>query len=417
MLSQQFNTLLFTYKAPLFVLLCLAGQILAWRFWLRRAAKPFHRLICHLVFIVFNLAWLFAFSALYFSGAAVDLTWTFFGRPAVAWQLAYILVILPLGTLASLLTAVIRLPLRLGKKPPVDFNFKKERRNLLKSAGGAAVAVILGGCGYGVIRQGSSPAVNRQTIVFPGLPRALDGFVIAQLSDLHLGLWSSQREIDRAAAVAAAAGPHLVVVTGDIIDRNPEFARLCFDPLKRFADVPYGVWGILGNHDHYTGPQRIASLLQSSGLINMLMDRQVRLPELPMSIIGLDDQGAHHFWMGTGALTGRKDDPDVLDFKKVKGPPPEPDDFVLLLNHRPEGLRQAGAHGCRLYLAGHTHGGQYQVPFRDQLNLASMFYKYSSGLYHENGCWLNVSRGLASVGVPFRLWAWPEVNLITLKRA
>ena len=57
------------------------------------------------------------------------------------------------------------------------------------------------------------------------------------------------------------------------------------------------------------------------------------------------------------------------------------------------------------------------MPFFKDLNLAAVFYRYSSGLYHEHPCWLNVSKGLGSVGLPFRVVAWPEIDVITLAGA
>ena len=416
MLSQQFNQLIHDYRAVLFLSVCLTGQILAWRMWLRLAGecRPVQRLI-HAAFIVFNLGWVFTVFTLYFGRNLTDTFLTWIVRPSVTWQTVHLLVIVPAAALGSVIIKVSRLLRQrpVGSEAPAD----QARRGFLKSAGAAGGLALLGVCGYGVYRQGRAPAVVRRTILVKGLPRQLDGFIIAQVSDIHLGLWASQAELDQALALVAAEKPHLAALTGDLVDRDPEFARLYHEPLKHLGGLPYGVWGILGNHDHYTGPEKIAALLDGQGL-TMLVDRQVNLDGLPLSIIGLDDQGAHHNWMGAEKpTTGEKDDPDVLNFKAVRGPSPRPGDFTILLNHRPEGFRQAAAHGCRLYLAGHTHGGQYQVPGHDQLNLAAPFYKYTSGHYQDHGADLYVSRGLAAVGIPFRLWAWPEVNILTLKAA
>lgn len=425
MLSQQFNQLLYDYRAVLFLILCLMGQLIGWRLWLRRAKHKEARLLVHLVFIVFNLAWVSTVILLYAGGNIMtDFFWTWIGRPGVSWQLAYILAILPLGALATLVLGLIS---RLGRfkrsqrtaqaeesnnsDEPVD----ESRRDLIKAAGTAGLLGILGTSAYGVVRQGRPPQVARLSIGFDDLPRELDGFKIAHLTDVHLGLWASQRELDQALALIAAEEPHLAALTGDLVDRNPEFAKLYREPLERLSGLPHGVWGVLGNHDHYAGPLRIAELLDGHGL-TMLVDRQVNLPGLPLSLIGLDDQGIHHSWMGSGPPSVDKEDLDVLKLEDLKGPAPRPGDFIILLNHRPEGFRQAARHGCRLYLAGHTHGGQYQIPRHDQINLAAAFYKYSSGLYQDHGAFINVSRGLAAVGIPFRLWAWPEISLITLRR-
>jgi predicted MPP superfamily phosphohydrolase len=218
----------------------------------------------------------------------------------------------------------------------------------------------------------------------------------------------------KAFAAAARERPDLVVLTGDLVDAHHDNAKLYHEPLGLFDRVPHGVYAILGNHDHYTGASMVAWHLSQS--LNMLVQKRVLLPGVPMTVVGLDDRGSRGSWLGRrGKLVD--DDPDLLSFKGVLGPPYRQGDFNLLLNHRPEGYRQASREGFDLYLAGHTHGGQYQAPWSKELNLAAVFYKYSSGLYHEHNAWLNVSRGLSSVGLPFRVVAWPEIDLITLTRA
>lgn len=414
MLSQEFNRIIYDYRVVLFLVFCLTAQVLGWRMWLRLVKAKASRLLVHAFFIIFNLAWFFTVATLYYGRNLTDFTWVWLGRPSVSWQVVYIFAILPLGISSSFL---FRFWTKIRGKS--DVNFDGRRRDFLKRAGGTAgTLAILGACGYGVVRQSLPPDVKRHTLEIEGLPPELDGFVIAHITDLHLGLWASQRELDQALRQIAAEKPDLVAFTGDQVDRSADNAKLYHAPLRHLAKVPHGVWGVLGNHDHYTGqPLMVARYLTEGGL-NVLVDRQVNLPNLPLSLIGLDDQGMHHSWLGQGgpSLGKMKDDPDVLNFKIVNGPEPRAGDLTILLNHRPEGFAQAARHGCKIYLAGHTHGGQYQFPLKNQINLAAAFYKYSSGLYHEHEAWLNVSPGVAAVGVPFRLWAWPEISLIKLKR-
>ena len=425
MLSQQFNQLIYQYIGLLFLILFLMGQIIGWRLWLRRAGQKWSRRLVHAVFIIFNLGWAFTVSTLYFGDNLTDFTWTWIGRPSVSWQTVYLLGILPLGLAGSIAAGLIMKIKRLtaGKSavpeaggPDGREGVDQRRRDFFKNLGTVGCGVVLGTCSYGVVRQGRPPTVDRLTLKVSGLPAELDGFTIAHITDIHLGLWSSRGELDKVLAVAAAEKPDLVAFTGDLVDRSADFAKLYHGPLKRLAQVPHGVWGVLGNHDHYTNDPALVARILTDGGLRMMMDEQVHIPGLPLSLIGLDDQGVHHSWMGSGRPSLAHSDPDALNFDLVRGPAPRPGDFTILLNHRPEGFAQAARHGCRLYLAGHTHGGQYQFPGQDQANLAAAFYKYSSGLYHEHAAWINVSRGVAAVGVPFRLWAWPEVSLIKLTR-
>ncbi|MDR1394747.1 MAG: metallophosphoesterase [Deltaproteobacteria bacterium] len=404
------------------IVVLLLAQIVSWFVWRRRLSSPRYRKIITAVFIVFNAAWLATllywqrdreFSSFFLSAAA---------RPAIAWQTLHALLILPACAAAWLLAAglkgLFRLAGRFSRRPgpagapagPAD----PGRRDFLKTAANAGFFGLAGFCGFAAVRQYFGPAVRRLTLTVPSLPRALDGFKLAQLSDIHIGLWSTVRELDLAMEAAASEKPDLAVITGDLVDRNPNNAYLFKEPFERhLKKVPLGVHAVLGNHDHFADPARIARILREIGL-NMLVDRRCSLPDLPLSLVGLDDRFR-------GFIAGSRhpdDDPDILDFSLVKGPEKREGDYQILLNHRPEGVRQAMAAGFNLYLAGHTHGGQYSVPGTEhRLNLAALFYKYTAGLYPVLNGYINVSCGLAAVGVPFRLISWPEINLITLRRA
>ncbi|MDR2724946.1 MAG: metallophosphoesterase [Candidatus Adiutrix sp.] len=398
---------LLNHRVLVFLLLSLVSQFLSWRLWLRQTDQPGLRLLIHLIFIIFNLGWLHLLGVVHY-GQPVGQAWAWLDRPSLAWQMFHLLVLLPAAALASAGLGLFHFFARRRKGQPrrPAMNLEAGRRDFLKTAAGASLIGLTGLVGYGVGRQGRPPGLRRLVVHIRDLPAPLDGLVIAHISDIHLGLWFSQAELGRALDLAAAAKPHLAVFTGDLVDRDPEFARLYHEPLKALARVPHGVWAVLGNHDHYTGPERIAGLLDGHGL-TMLVDRRVNLPGLPLTLVGLDDQGGRWTWLGEA---------EALDFKVVTGPPARPGDLKLLLNHRPEGFPQAARAGFQLYLAGHTHGGQYQLPWDSQSNLASVFFKYSSGLYGQEGGWLNVNRGLAAVGAPFRLWAWPEIDILTLKK-
>jgi predicted MPP superfamily phosphohydrolase len=296
-----------------------------------------------------------------------------------------------------------------------DPAFRAGRRDFVRAAGSAGIFAILGTAGYAVFRQSSAPVARRVSLSYPGLPRELHGFTIAHLSDVHLGMWSNPREMELAVERAGMERPDMVVFTGDMVDRTPRLSGAYGPPVARhMAKVPHGVWAVLGNHDHWTDPYAIAAGLEASG-IRVLREERADLGPLPLSLTGLDDQGVRTGWIGR---RGRVDEDslDILDFSEVKGPPERPGDFRILLNHRPEGFRQAAVAGFGLYLAGHTHGGQYSVPWNLQENLGKLIWKYTSGLYSSWDSHLNVSCGLASVGTPFRFGPWPEFTVITLNR-
>jgi predicted MPP superfamily phosphohydrolase len=371
--------------------------------------------------------------------------WSWVGRPAISWQLIHMLAVLPAAGLAWVLFLACKAlflssawALRkargeggreataasvpgagdegsAGGEGVPDPLFRESRRGFVRAAGSAGILGILGLAGYGVFRQTAAPVARRLTLSYPWLPRELHGFTIAHLSDIHLGLWSNPREMRLAVERAGAERPDMVIFTGDLVDRDPELAALYAEPVSRhMGGIPHGVWGVLGNHDHFSNPFRIAELLTGGG-VRILREERALVEGLPLSLTGLDDQGFRRGWLGRrGAVD---EEGEILDFSRVKGPPSREGDFRILLNHRPEGFRQAAEEGgFPLFLAGHTHGGQYAVPWDPQLNVGTLVWKYTAGLYSSWGSHLNVSCGLSSVGVPFRFGPWPEFSVITLAR-
>jgi predicted MPP superfamily phosphohydrolase len=413
----NFFGLIRQYAALIFIICCLVAQIRFCWLWRQRFKSAKGRALLTAFFVAANLAWAYTFWRMTRDGM-MDATWTFLGRPALSWQLIHLLALIPL-TVIYVILALRQFGARLlsrreppSAKTPAETPRDARRRAFMRGLGTAGLCGLAGMVGGGVLKQSLAPATVRKTLICPALPAELDGLVVAHLTDLHLGRWMNPWELFRVFETTMAARPDIVLMTGDLVDHKPDFAKLYYEPLALLAQVPHGVWAVLGNHDHYAGPWRIAELLDGRGL-NMLVNRRARVPGLPLTLVGLDDQGSNRFWMGVNHHA----DEDVLNFSLAAGPEPQEGDFRILLNHRPEGYRQADAAGFHLYLAGHTHGGQYQLPGDSQNNLAARFYKYSSGLYHDHSAWLNVSRGLAAVGLPFRLFAWPEIDLLELKKA
>ncbi|MDR2367955.1 MAG: metallophosphoesterase [Deltaproteobacteria bacterium] len=399
---------------------CLLSQLVSFAVCLKLFESKAAKLVIKFSFLFFNLLWAVCVFLLY-GQAMGGPWWVFVGRPALSWELSCVLLIIPI-TLVGAIYLVYRVicwmlyglrRLKEDREREVSLG----RRRFLKKAGAAGIVAYAGLCGVGVLAQTIRPGFARKELFFPSLPPSLDGFKICQLTDLHLGMWSSASELRSTLEAAMGERPDLVLITGDLVDRDPENARLYHEPLGLLSGVPHGVFAVLGNHDHYAGAARVTELLNGYGL-RMLVEETHCLPDVPITLVGLDDQNSGS-WMGfytSRKKRGLETDPDILDFGRLRGPARRPGDFSVLMNHRPEGYRQASREGFDLFLAGHTHGGQYQAPWDSQDNLAAYFYRYSSGLYSEHDCYLNVSRGLASVGLPYRLFAWPEIDVITLRK-
>lgn len=387
----------------------LSAQLLGLLIWWRRlAGRPRLRLAVAGLFFLANLPWLY----LPFASDQPHLppAWAtvLILRPFATWQAGLWLWLAAAGSLSLLVLVLYRLPRFLARaiRQPAPERLANPGRRvfLARTARAAAWGGALATAGWGLVRVGIRPRVVTLDLAFPDLPPALDGLKIAHLSDLHLGLWSTPGEIAQALDLTRSLDPDLVVITGDLIDHNPALAQVFLRHLPLLRRVPLGLYGIIGNHDLYTGAEEVTAAVQSGGVV-MLRNRHQTLTAqgLPLALIGVDDPGRHWYRNGGPVRLGQA----------LRGLPAGL--FPILLSHRPGGFDQARARGLPLTLCGHTHGGQFALPGGP--NLADLTFRYTHGLYREPEGLLYVSAGLGAVGLPFRLGVPPEIALLRLKRA
>src|SRR5207247_159822 len=109
---------------------------------------------------------------------------------------------------------------------------------------------------YGIWSAYRLPQVTRRTLVFPDLPRGLDGLKLLHLSDLHAGIHLGEDAMQEIVALANALRPDLIVQTGDMIDISRSYI-LPYVRAFRELSAPLGVVTVLGNHDRYTGEREV----------------------------------------------------------------------------------------------------------------------------------------------------------------
>jgi hypothetical protein len=134
----------------------------------------------------------------------------------------------PIALLRASSWALARLRKRLPPAPPAETGQPAEmqrpevsisRRQLVEGGGGVALLGATGALlGWGIVRGRHAFELCELPVRIPGLPRVLDGYVIAQISDIHTGFYVGERELDEGLALVRAARPDLVVVTGDLVD-------------------------------------------------------------------------------------------------------------------------------------------------------------------------------------------------------
>jgi predicted MPP superfamily phosphohydrolase len=239
-------------------------------------------------------------------------------------------------------------------------------------------------------------AVERQEIYLRKLPKALDGFRIVHLSDLHYGPMVDPRHLQRAIEIANELHPDMIALTGDYISQERGYAAPCAEIVGRLK-ATYGVYAILGNHDHWTDARLIADLFRAEG-IRMLINEGVRI-----------DARAEAFWLAgvDDTMVGLEDLPLSLAGARD-------DEFKLLLAHNPTILRRAARADVDLVLSGHTHGGQ--VTLRPEKNRSGKpRRRMLRGLGRRANTQIYVTRGLGTVVLPIRYGCPPEVSLLELR--
>jgi predicted MPP superfamily phosphohydrolase len=275
------------------------------------------------------------------------------------------------------------------------------RRQIVEGTAGIGAMSASGAVlGWGAVYGRHAFETREVPVRIAGLPRALDGYVIVQISDLHIGVHLPERDLEAGLDLVRKARPDLVVVTGDVIDHD---ARLAPFIARRLADLPSrdGVAAILGNHDHYAGAAAVVEALRGAGVTTLINEGKLIRPRDAggFALLGVDDLWSHRRG-GAG--------PD-LDRALAAVPPDAP---RILLSHQPVTV-DAWAGRVALQLSGHTHGGQVNPGFRP----ADLFFRYVAGAYSVSGTTLYVNRGFGTVGPPARVGAPPEVTRLVLVSA
>jgi predicted MPP superfamily phosphohydrolase len=241
------------------------------------------------------------------------------------------------------------------------------------------------------------------------LPAALEGFSIAQISDIHIGPTIKTRYLERIVRRVNDLGADLVAITGDLVDGSVKSLAGHVAPLAELKSS-YGTFFVTGNHEYYSGAQAWIEKLGTLG-VRVLMNEHVVIDhpgqaadsaQARLVVAGVTDFSAHHF------DSNHRSDPAA-----AMANAPEDTEFRLLLAHQPRSAVAAQRAGFDLQLSGHTHGGQFW-PWGHFVRLQQPFVH---GLHRLHNLWVYTSRGTGYWGPPKRLRAASEITHLRLVRA
>jgi predicted MPP superfamily phosphohydrolase len=275
----------------------------------------------------------------------------------------------------------------------------------LRASGGAAVsgaalaayAVSLVIAVYGTWLRRRWVRVVHVDIPVAGLAPTLDGYRIAQMSDLHIGNFDSKARGLEWARRVNGLEPDLVVVTGDLVTTGTAFYADVAEVLGALR-ARDGVFVSLGNHDQWD-PDLLTRLIEAGGPVVLRNAwRSIQREGAELVVAGLDDRMARR-----------------ADLERTLADRP-PCAKTVLLSHYPDFFEEAARRRVDLVLSGHTHGGQIAVPFMAQrASLSTLVKQTRHGLHVRDGTRLFVNAGLGTTGPPFRLGVPPEIAVLVLR--
>lgn len=235
-----------------------------------------------------------------------------------------------------------------------------------------------------------------------GLPDALLGFTIAQISDIHVGPTIKRPYLERIVERVNGLRPDAIAVTGDLVDGTVRELSAHTAPLGQLS-ARHGVYVVTGNHEYYAGAPAWIAELRRLGL-RVLMNEHVVIERDGAALVlaGVTDYSAGQF------DPSHRSDPE----RAMAGAPADAA-LRILLAHQPRSAFAAAPAGFDLQLSGHTHGGQFW-PW----NLfVPMQQPFVAGLNRYESLQVYVSRGTGYWGPPKRFGAPSEITLLRLVKA
>lgn len=227
------------------------------------------------------------------------------------------------------------------------------------------------------------------------------GLKILQFSDMHVSEYFDEKDIKKTVEKINDEKPDIVVFTGDLLDEynhyeNKDKISEIWEALS-LINAPLGKYAVYGNHDYGGGAERIyKNIMENSGFL-VMKNEKITLDDYNINIIGMDD-----------SIFGKFDKEKLIGFL-------DEDRYNVVLSHEPDVADSLLEYNIDLFLSGHSHGGQINIPIVKIL--PPLAKKYTCGMYrfkNNRQTMLYVNIGLGTSQVPLRFMAPPELTVFVL---
>ncbi len=250
----------------------------------------------------------------------------------------------------------------------------------------------------GFINARLTAKVVEVNIPIKDLPTALQGFTIAQISDIHVGPTIKGKFLKAVVDKVNELQADVVAITGDLVDGRVQDLA---EHTRHLAELNsrYGSFFVLGNHEYYSGAEEWISEVNSLNITVLLNDHRV-----------ISHNGENLVIAGVTDYSGISFSPEHASdpAKAIENVPKNT--IKILLAHQPRSAMEAAKYGYNLQLSGHTHGGQFW-PWNFFVRFQQPF---TAGLGKVNNMWVYTNRGTGYWGPPKRLGKRSEITLIRL---
>jgi predicted MPP superfamily phosphohydrolase len=298
-------------------------------------------------------------------------------------------------------------------------SFLPERRKFVSQVAIGLAAVPFLSLIYGMTIGKYNYKVIRQTLFFPDLPDAFDGFKITQISDIHSGSFDDENKIRYAIDLINEQEADLLLFTGDIVNAKADEMHPWIDIFKGIKTHEYGKYSILGNHDYGAYLDWKSEKAKADNFVaikdlhrqidfKLMLNENVKIKKGKdeIALIGVENWGKHFGEFGD--IDKASENVTATDFKILMSH--DPSHWEYIVKQHPKNIQ--------LTLSGHTHGMQFgiEIPGYFKWSLAKYIYKQWAGLYEEFGRYVYVNRGFGFHAYPGRVGIMPEITVFELKK-
>ena len=294
----------------------------------------------------------------------------------------------------------------------ISLLLKNKMRKIIMRLGAVLATSIACAVVVGYVSCFTVIKVGHHNYTSPDVPESFNGYRIVHVSDLHLGTYNLfPGTVDRIVKKVNEQHGDVIFFTGDLVNFSHTEAAQFINRLREMK-ARDGVYSVLGNHDYLryvsynNESERLRYMeemkeMQHKAGWNLLLNenRIIRRGNDSIFVVGSENDGLPPF-------------PAKGDLKKaLKGIPSNA--FKVLLSHDPTQWRRKvlPLTNIQLTLSGHTHAGQIKILGHSP---SALVYGEWDGMYSQDGRALFISSGVGEALVPFRLGAWPKIDIITL---